>query len=149
MQVPAIHDVTFYSSAGVLIGDKQPLVAGTTYYAELGGAETMWDSIQWKHDDALVLTAITIESSNLPTEKPDTGYTPTFWGGARVWDAAAGNWHPETAIATYSDAGGGSADTYTTTLTHIGGNGAKRLRAKVVVGATGGKLRGIPHRKAG
>lgn len=151
MQVPANHDVEFWSAAGVKLGKNQPLVANTTYYAELGGAETMWDSVQWKNDEEIVITSITVESTNLAVENPERTEVAGglgFYEGTRVWDPAAGNWHPETAIATYSDAGGGAAASYVTTLVHIGGSGNKRYRAKVVIGATGGKLRGIPHHKA-
>ncbi len=147
MQIPAVHDVEFYSSAGVKVDVRQPLLAGTTYYAEIGGMESMWDSIQWKWDLAIVITAITIESSNIPHWPPD-GATPTFYEGVRVWDAAAVGWHPETAIATVTAGGGGSAASSATTLTHIGGGGQRRQRAKIVVGATGGKLRGVPHHKS-
>lgn len=152
MQTPAVRDLVFYSAAGVKVDERQPLLANTVYYAELGGAETMWDSIQWKHDDAIVITSIGIESTNLAHHKPEDTTASgglDFWGGTRVWDTATGNWHPETAITAYSDAGGGLTTAYTTSLQHIGGNGAKRLRAKVTIGATGGKLRGIPHHKAG
>lgn len=149
-QIPAVHDVVFWSAAGVKLDVKQPMLANTTYYGEVGGEDTMWDSVQYKHDDAIVLTGVTIESSNLPQVAPDD---PTaagaldFWGGTRTWETATGNWKPETAIATYSYAGGGATTTYTTELVHIGGGGQKRRRVKVVVGATGGKFRCIPHRK--
>ena len=146
--IVANHDVTLWTDLGAELAARQPLVAGTTYYAEIGGQDTFWDSIQWKWDLAIVITAITIESSNLPVAAPTNASVPAFYEGLRVWDAALVGWHPETAIATVTAAGGGSAASSATQLVHIGGGGQKRQRAKIVVGATGGKLRGIPHHKS-
>ncbi len=142
MQQKAVHDVEFYSAAGVLVGPQQSLASGTTYYAELGGPDNPWSSIQWKWDAAVIVTAITVESSNLPTSQGGLG--SEFWAGVSPFAAAADGWHPETAVASIAIAGGTAGNQ----LVHIGGGGQMRLRAKIVVGATGGKLRGRPHHKS-
>lgn len=141
-QQPDSGDVVFWTAAGVRVDYKQPLVAGTTYYAELHGGEGMWSSIQWKYDAAIVITAITIESTNFGTPRQEGG--DDFFGGVDTFTAAASGWVPETAIATVTVAGG----TAQTQITHIGGSGARRLRAKIVVGVTGGLIRGRAHHKA-
>lgn len=148
MQSPALHDVRWYKSDGTAVGVRESLVAGQTYYAELGGEDTIWDAIQWVYDAAIVVT-ITIETCNLDVWSPDAVVAaPDFWQGARVWQSATGKWCPETAIPTVTIAGGGSASDSVTQNQHNAGSGMRRMRAKAVVGATGGKLRGIPHHKA-
>lgn len=141
---PALHDLVWYKADGTRVAENEALVAAQTYYAELGGEGSMWSSVQYKWGAAIGFT-ITHESSNLDHEPP-TNPAPDFWRGLRVWDAAADGWHVETdANMTFTVATGGTASNR---LIHIGGGGAKRMRAKCVVAATGGNLRGRPHHKS-
>lgn len=100
------------------------LVANTTYYAELGSEHFSTGAIQWVWDAAIILTSITYESTCVPR---DTLFT---------YAAAAGGWDAEGDIATIT-AAGGTADSAKTKLEGVG---VPRLRAIIVVGATGGVL---------
>lgn len=145
-QQPASGDVVFYvESTGVKVAPGQALVNGVTYYAELAGATGPWSAVQWKWDSAIVITSITIESCNFGDRRQEGEPAAAFGGGVDVWELAAVGWHPEAAIAAVV-VPGGTAGTY---MTQIGGGGQRRFRAKVIVGATGGKLRGRYHHKAG
>lgn len=126
-------DVAFYSAAGVrLVGAAAgtTLVAATTYYAELIGLQDApRTSMQWSWDAAIAITGITYETTN--------------FHDAGVFAAAGAIWYPETAIATLTVVAG----TASTNLAHFADNIARRMRAKIVVGATGGVLRGRANHK--
>lgn len=141
MQHPTTGDVRWIKSDGTLPGDDQALASGITYYGSLQGVDAPWSSVQFKWDASIIAT-ITFESSNL--DEPDRSGGSDFYGGASLYAAAADGWHPETAMGTVSIAGGSASNQ----VVHFGGNGAKRMRAKVVIGGTGGKLRAIPHHKS-
>lgn len=127
-QTPATDDVVFFSAAGVQLAKGAPLVAGTTYYAGLGGNNMRLLSPQWKWDAALIAT-ITYETSNFPD--------------VPIYAAAASGWCPEPAIATLTIPGGAAG----VDMEHIDDIGSQRMRAQIVVGATGGALRGRVHHK--
>lgn len=130
--IPAPADVVFISDAGVrLVGTAagSTLVAATTYYAELPGLQDApRTSMQWSWDATIALT-ITYETTN--------------FHGASIFAAAGNIWYPETGIATLTVVAG----TAGTNLAHFADNIARRMRAKVVVGATGGVLRGRNNNK--
>lgn len=134
-------DAIFYDASGNAVERGQPLLANTTYYVELGGHGSVWDAVQWKYDAAIAVTSFTYASSNLPNAQ--SGERDDFWGGITPWGAAADGWSAEAAITTSAIVAGSAG----VARTHIGGNGMKRLRCTVVVGATGGKLRCIPNHK--
>ncbi len=136
----AIADAVIYTAAGVPIAARQALIAGT-YYVELGGKGSPWDSVQWKWNALLAVTSFTYYSSNLPNVQ--AGEDVTFWGGIRPWDDPLDGWHPETAITTAAIVAGTKGNV----LVHVGGNCADRLLCKVVIG-TGGNLRCVPREKA-
>lgn len=144
-QQPAVRDAVWYKADGTRVAEHESLVAGQTYYAELGGHDGMWSSVQYKWDAAIIVT-ITHESSNLDVEDPaPLPAAVNFWRGVRVWEAAAVGWHLETdPLLTVTVAGGAAGNQ----LVHIGGSGAKRMRAKAVVGGTGGAVRSRPHHKS-
>jgi hypothetical protein len=132
-----MSDVKFYAEGSATAlgteGSGATLTSGTTYYADLapGGLIRALGSIHWSWDAAIVITAITIETTNY---EPDDA----------VINAVAGaKWYPETAPPTVTVAGG----TASSRMVHVGDNSAARMRAKIVVGGTGGVLRGRPHHK--
>jgi hypothetical protein len=146
MQIPAVRDVQLYTAAGVAVGIRESLVNGTTYYGELIAADAPWTSVLWKWDSSIIAT-ITVESTNLDAADPNPALVaPDFWGGLRTWDAAALGWWPEPDAALTVTIAGGSASAR---LVHMGGGGARRMRAKIVVGAANGRLRGRAHGKMG
>lgn len=123
------------------------LTNGTTYYYELGGEDTEYQSVHIKWDATIVLTSIEVEDSNFPDV---TGV-----------DATAGNWvkaNPATGIWDVFAVGAGATVTASTTAVTGGAAGGvvynrrhgntRRSRLKVVVGATGGVLRVAVHGKS-
>lgn len=114
------------------------LVTGVTYYAELdSGSKQEFQSIHslhWLWDSAIIAT-ITIEQTNCREIKVTDSATALL--PASGWAAAP--------PATVSIPGGSASQDFG----HWADDGAGRLRAKVVVGGTGGKLRGQYHSKAG
>lgn len=145
-QQPASGDVVFIRDNGDRVQPGEALVNGRTYFAELAGAGGPWGSVQWKWDAAIIITAITLESCNFGDRRQDGEAVGDFWGGVDSWEPAAVGWQlePAAAYTTVTAAGGTAA----TNLQHLGGNGARRLRCKIVVGVTGGKLRGRYHHKS-
>lgn len=109
------------------------LTLGTTYYAELGSDFCTTGVIQWVYDASIVITSITYASTALPREALATE------------GAAAGGWKTETLMTVITAAGGTAA----TQSTPVSGVGMKRLRAVIVVGATGGSLVGYQDWKEG
>jgi hypothetical protein len=141
MQHPTSGDVRWVKSDGTLPGDDAALVTGVTYYGSVQGSAAPWSSVQFKWDSSIIAT-ITFESSNL--DEPDRAGGNDFYGGIEIYAAAAGGWATESAMGTVTVAGGSASNQ----MVHFAGSGAKRMRAKLVVGGTGGKLRGIPHHKS-
>jgi hypothetical protein len=138
------------------------LASGTTYYFPVGApkspvpAEAPLVAIHIRGDAAIIAT-ITVEDSVFPA-----GSSPVDGRGnpdVTDFDGTAGNWIPEnpsTAIvgtsgtgwvataATVAVAGGTAGGA----IFHVGNLGSRRLRLKVVVGGTGGKVRVGVHGKA-
>ena len=127
-------DVKFYAegSSTALGADGTPvtLTLGTTYYVDIGSAEESRGSIQWQHDASIIAT-ITYEVTNFPESS------------AGLSAAASDDWHPDPAMGVTAIPGGAVG----CPLVHMADDGAARMRAKIVVGATGGNLRGRLHRK--
>lgn len=141
------------------------LASGTTYYFPFGAskspvpAETPLVALQVRGDAAIIAT-FTLEDTNFPaTTSPGDGR-----GGADVSDfeaaATQANWMPENpTAATVSVTGTGWSATAATVsvlgtglggaVWHIGEFGTRRMRLKVVVAGTGGKVRVAVHGKAG
>lgn len=141
------------------------LAPSTTYYFPLGAskapmpAETGLVSVHVR-GDAAIIAAFTIEDTDFPsTISPGDGR-----GAVDVSDfeaaATAGNWIPEnpsTAIVGFVGTGWSStAATLNSAGTgvgggmfHVGNIGSRRVRLKVVVAGTGGKIRVAVHGKAG
>lgn len=109
------------------------LTLGTTYHFPLGGESSIISSVHWQWDAAIVITSITIQSSNYPDVAVGS-VNPGDW----VTDTLAPT--PVVLAAAGGAAGGG--------IQNVPNSGARRLRAVVVVGATGGVLRGRAHGKA-
>jgi len=134
--------------------------SGTTYYFPLGSqrspvpAETPLVAAHLRWDSSIIAT-ITIEDSCFPrTTSPANDNGPT---DVSDFDATAGNWlqeNPSSAVvavtggtatgATVSVAGGSAGGC----VFHLGNLGSRRVRIKVVVAGTGGKIRCAVHGKA-
>lgn len=136
------------------------LASGTTYYFPLGApkspvvAESHLNSVHVRGDAAIIAT-FTIEDCDFyETRSPDGR------GDADVsnFDATAGYWIPENpssavvsatgtgwsaSAATVTSAGAGAGGA----MWHLGNMGSKRMRLKVVVAGTGGKIRVAVHGK--
>lgn len=137
------------------------LASSTVYYFPVGAsksavpAEAPYVSIHLRGDAAIIAT-ITVEDCNYPsTTSPGDNR-----GVADVsdFDTTAGYWvqeNPSTAIvgvngtgwsavaATVSVAGGNAGGC----MFHVGNLGSRRMRLKVAVGGTGGKVRVAVHGK--
>ncbi len=122
-----------YTSVGVVVPNTgagtvaspyvNVLTLNTTYYVELGSESFSTGAVQWVYNSAIVLTGITYQSSTMPPSALNT------------WEATAANgWVDESSITTITAAGGTAA----AKVSKISGAGMHRLRAVVVVGATGG-----------
>ena len=123
--------------------DVATLVNGTTYYYGIGGDASMIKSLHILGlDAALIITAATIEFSNLP----DVALNST----------TAGEWVQDNGATTNSGAVGAGWTWTAKTLAVAGGalggaflniadNAMRRCRLKVVVGATGGRIRVRSH----
>lgn len=125
-------NVSAWSAAGGQVvpddnGDLT-LVNGTTYYAEIGFDEYSKHSVMWSWDATIVITSIEYERTNFPE--------------ASVFAAAGKIWEP-TGITAITVAGGSAA----CAVSDFADDQMMRMRAKIVVGATGGKLRGRAHAK--
>ena len=128
---PRDSDVTWYTSAGVLVpntANKPITFAAGTYYADLSGSEGTVSSLQLSWD-ALLAAVSTIESTNFPASEAST------------FAAATDLWFPEGGTVTIL---AGSAST---NMQHLAAGGARRLRAKLVV-TVQGTLRARSHHKA-
>lgn len=124
------------------------LTNGVTYYAEAGGDAALIQSIQIDWDASAILT-ITVEDTDW---KVGTGT-----GQATTSQAAGRAWCPENPSTGFVGVSGGSAVGLTVTvaggnagtcLFHLGNFGAQRVRAKIVVGGTGGNVNARAHAKA-
>lgn len=141
----ALPFVTFWSAAGVQLPDRTPLVANTTYYCELRAADDPWTSIQWKWDNTIVITSVNYHSSNIPPYEPSIAVPPGFYDALRVWNAdALDGWAPETSMPALAVPGGTKGNQ----MVHVADNCGLRLRATVVVGATGGNFLGVLRSKS-
>ncbi len=122
------------------------LASGTTYYAALGGIEAPLLSAHVRWDAAIVITAITVEDSNLsPDESTDIDATAGNWipenpAGAYVAVVGAGATATGASVAVTGGAAGGA-------MFHLANAGALRTRLKIVVGGTGGIVRIAAHGK--
>jgi hypothetical protein len=128
-------DVTFYkettgtAKAPDTNGDAT-LVLAETYYADVGNAQFHKSSVMFSWDASIIITGITYEFSNFP----DAGlYLPA----GKIWK--------DSGVAATTVAGGSASSV----IAHFADNMAGRMRAKIIVGATGGKLRCRPHFKRG
>lgn len=116
------------------------LVAGTTYYLPIPCADAPWAGLQTQGDAAVILTSVTLEESFLPpTEATDYSDNSGEWlavDAARISSASEGaGWsNSSDVVAATGGATGGGVQTVTDCA-------ARRMRAKVVVGATGGEAR--------
>lgn len=123
--------VTLINAAdGVAVAGGAALVAGATYYAELNAAvaeKATTQSMHWIWDASIIAT-ITIEMTNHPT--------------VSVTAAAASGWD-DAPPPTISILGGSAAQDNSPWINVAPG----RLRAKIVVGGTGGVLDGYFHGK--
>jgi hypothetical protein len=139
------------------------LASGTTYYFPIGApkapvpAESIISSIHVRGDSAIIC-AITIEDCNFgATRSPGDGR-----GDVDVSDfelaSTAGNWIPENpSSASVGTVGAGWVATGATVnvaggaaggcMFHVGNMGSRRLRLKIVVAGTGGKVRVGVHGK--
>ena len=113
-----------YTGAGTAASPYvNALTLGTTYYVELGSEFFSTGVVQWVHDASIVITSITYQSTALPRAALTT------------WESTATKgWADESSITTITAAGGSAA----CPRSPISGVGMERLRAIVVVGATGG-----------
>jgi len=113
------------------------LVAGATYYVDLGGKEAPIYSVQFAFAAALVITSLEIEDCNFP------GVSLTSSNSSRI------EWVKENPPTAYVAAVGAGVTPTLLTVTkaagaiggamiHIGNTGALRNRAKIIVGAAGG-----------
>lgn len=116
------------------------LTLGTTYYVPIPVADAMWAMLHTQGDAAIILTSVTIEVCCVP----DADVTD--------FSDSIGEWIPiPAALITSQKEGTGWTNT-SDVIGSAGGNagggvqalsnlGARRARAKVVVGATGGEVR--------
>ena len=129
-------DSTFDPSRGVFT-----LTNGTTYYIPLGGQDAAIVHATLQGDAAIVITSATIEECTLSPDLVDD-YSDTAGDGwfatdaNRIISAAEGtNW------AATSDVGSSTGTNKGAVCWNITDNGARRLRIKLVIGATGGEVR--------
>ena len=117
------------------------LVALTTYYYPLDGADSVVLSAHAHWDASIIITSMRIEDCNMAesevsafaastgglwlTENPSTAYIAVAGAGVSATSAT---------VAATGGAVGGA-------MFHVGNTGAKRHRLAVVVGATGGEMR--------
>lgn len=128
-------DATFDPSNGVYT-----LTAGATYYVEIPCADAPWFSLQTQGDAAIILTSVTLESTNLaPHECALTDDNAGQWlaiDAGRIISTAEGTgW---TATSDVIAASGGNAGGAVQNVTD---EASRRARAKIVVGGTGGEAR--------
>lgn len=119
---------------------RATLAAGTTYYFVASASDAPLLSLHQSWANALVLTSSEIETSNLADAD-----------GTFV-DSDTGDWVKEAPTTSYVAIVGtgitassltlsGTATSAGAAMIHLGNNGARRVRVKVVVGATGGTYR--------
>lgn len=115
------------------------LAANTTYYFIIGGQDARVDSFELEFDNAIVITTANIEDTDAAE--------------AEVSNFNGPSWAPETPSTAYVGVKGAGSSAANGTLTtigtaqgcavwHIADTGARRTRIAVVVGATGGEVRG-------
>lgn len=113
------------------------LLANTTYFVPIIGGihDTRAHSIHWGWLAEIVITSISMETSNMLWE---------FNGISDYTQAAGAIWAAEADPPPLVVAGGASSSS----MWHLTDNLAERGRCVVVVGATGGAIRGRPHQKS-
>lgn len=132
------------------------LLAGTTYYFPIScaNASVVGVHLGWP-GSPIIITSATVEDSNLPPLEVHGSSTT----GISDYDATVGNWIDEDpttgfvgckgtnvtatngVVAATGDAAGGGC------LFHVANTGARRMRIKIVVGATGGDVFCFQHGK--
>ncbi len=141
---PIKSDGVVQTESGTEFGRGSYTLAAGTYLYPLDGADSSIVSVHLQHDASVALTSCTIETCNLPDLASDSD-------GAAWYSTTAGHWideDPTTAfvgvvganttatngvVAVTAGAAGGA-------MWHVGNNGARRTRLKVVCG-TGGEIR--------
>ncbi len=116
------------------------LVAGTTYYFDLGGADASILHALLQGDAAIVITSATIEETDLAiTEAPITSNVAGQWfatDATRITSVAEGaGW------SAASDVGATTGGAIGGVVWNVADHGARRTRIATVVGATGGEVR--------
>lgn len=132
---PRDVDLTLFTAAGVQVPNTAnkwlTLASGTTYYAEVGGAETHLISVMYSWNSTIV-AAITVEATNFSPEDAPT------------WVAAGNLWALESGPGVITIPGG----TTSAQMDHYMNYGGRRMRLKIVVTTGGvGQLRIRPHFK--
>lgn len=121
------------------------LASGTTYYFPVGAPGCLITSIHAIWDAAIVITALTVEDCNVGDANPLVAGRAALWiqenpTGAYVAVTGAGVTATNLSVAATGGAIGGA-------MIHLGNMGSRKVRVKVVVGATGGKFELYPHGK--
>jgi hypothetical protein len=116
------------------------LVAGTTYYVVLPAADALWLGLQTQGDATVVLTSVTLEECYV-AESEATNYSDNIgeWLAidiARISSEAEGTGWSATSDVIAAVGGNAGAG-----VQNVQDTAARRVRAKVVVGATGGEAR--------
>lgn len=138
---PVKSDGVLQTASGTEFGRGSfTLVAGTTYYFPVRGADSPVMSIHAQWDAAIVLTTLTVEDCNMD-ESEVSNYAD-----------AAGDWFKKSTTTMFVNVEGAGVSNTSGVVDATGGalggafwnissNGARRTRVAVVVGATGGELR--------
>lgn len=142
---PYIAAGTLQTQSGAEFGRGSFTLLGTpaTYLFPLNGADAKIVSVQIQHDAAIAYVA-TIETCNFPDLVDDSD-------GVAWYSTTAGHWideDPTTAFVGIVGANTTASNGVVTTtagalggaLWHVGNNGARRMRLKVVC-STGGEVR--------
>lgn len=121
------------------------LANGTTYFFPVGAPGSLVQSIHVLWDAALIITALTVEDSNIAILDATQAGSAGQWiqenpTGAYVAVVGAGATATNLSVAVTGGAAGGA-------MIHLGNLGSRKVRIKVVVGATGGKLQVYIHGK--
>ncbi len=133
-------------------GTKQPdhnnngvvLANGTTYYVPFGGEASTLNDVHIQWDAAIILTSVEVEFSCNPDVNP--------------WTGTAGEFVKNNLVGAFGSLQASSGTVTALTLAVAGGTaggavwnvavGARRGRLKVVVGATGGRMKFTTNGKA-
>lgn len=125
-----MHKLSIYDSSGDPV-EGSTLTAGQTYYAPLTSKpfeRSPFGSFEYKHDDAIIITSLTLERTN----QPSLGVTADGWRQVSTG-----------LLAVITIAGGSAGGD----IKDIVENCAGRGRLKIVVGATGGAFDLWDHHK--